>query len=248
MTYGPPPIPVEAPPRVWKPLLITIGSMLGTIAVYALTLPNIVNVQDAWLFATVFTLATLVHELGHVAALKWYRMKAGMPVFIPFVGAFVRMTQPPNARVEAVVGIAGPIAGLLAGMVIFVVAHAYSGMPRGYDLMFAAYITFLINLLNMLPVPPLDGARVTAAVSPWIWLLGLVAVAVLGVQDFMNGSLPVFPILILFYAVPRVMNTLRYRYTDHPYYQIGFWWPKILGAAYLLLGLVLFVMTLAARG
>ena len=30
-----------------------------------------------------------------------------------------------------------------------------------------------MNLFNLLPVPPLDGGRVAAAISPWVWVLGL---------------------------------------------------------------------------
>ena len=36
-----------------------------------------------------------------------------------------------------------------------------------------AYTGFFINLINMIPLPPLDGGRITAVLSPRIWLLGV---------------------------------------------------------------------------
>ena len=35
-----------------------------------------------------------------------------------------------------------------------------------------AYVGFLLNLFNLLPVVPLDGGRAMAAMSPWMWFLG----------------------------------------------------------------------------
>lgn len=35
-----------------------------------------------------------------------------------------------------------------------------------------AYSGFFLNLANLLPVSPLDGGRITAVVSPRVWLLG----------------------------------------------------------------------------
>lgn len=37
-----------------------------------------------------------------------------------------------------------------------------------------AYIGFLLNLINLLPIHPLDGGRIATAVTRWLWLVGLV--------------------------------------------------------------------------
>ena len=42
-----------------------------------------------------------------------------------------------------------------------------------------AYIGFFLNLLNLLPVLPLDGGRAMAALSPWIWLVGFAGLVAL---------------------------------------------------------------------
>lgn len=247
MTYVPPPIPAAAPPRELSPLVKTGGSMLVSILIYSFVLPYLFPVYNGLLFATAFTVMILMHELGHVIAIKYYGMRAGAPVFIPFLGAVINLKQPPpNARVEAIIGIGGPVLGTIAAVVLFIVAQGFLPNPMGYDLLIAAHIAFIINLFNLLPVPPLDGGRITAAVSPWFWMLGILGIVGLIISDLANGGMPLMLIFILVYALPRIINTLKYRYTDHPYFQIGFWWPKILGVAYLGLGLALVILVLAS--
>jgi Zn-dependent protease len=76
-------------------------------------------------------------------------------VFIPFLGAYVRYTRG-NPWQTARVAIAGPILGGLASLVCYVI-----GKANGSDLMLAlAYIGFLLNLINLLPVGILDGGAV----------------------------------------------------------------------------------------
>ena len=46
-----------------------------------------------WKFALGFVLALYVHEMGHVAALRRYGVRASAPMFIPLLGAFVRLEE-----------------------------------------------------------------------------------------------------------------------------------------------------------
>jgi Zn-dependent protease len=109
-----------------------------------------------WKFALGFVLSIYVHEMGHVAALKRLGVPASSPMFIPFVGAFVRLKQPPrSAHEDAVVGLAGPIYGLGAALVCYLAFQA-----TGESLMGAmARVGALINLFNLIPVWQLDGGR-----------------------------------------------------------------------------------------
>ncbi|MBZ5607851.1 MAG: site-2 protease family protein [Acidobacteriia bacterium] len=109
-----------------------------------------------WKFALGFVLSIYVHEMGHVIALRRYGIAATSPMFIPFVGALVRMKQyPANVGQDARVGLAGPIWGLGATMVAWL-----SGLVTGQPIWHAiAYTSAWLNLFNLIPVWQLDGGR-----------------------------------------------------------------------------------------
>jgi Zn-dependent protease len=144
--------------------LKTLLSMLVSVAAYAIIW--------GWKFALGFVLLLFVHELGHVVALRLQGVKASAPMFIPFVGAFVQVEGEQRSVVqEAVSALAGPIAGLLGAGAVFGVAESMNS-----DLLRAlAYTAFLLNLLNLFPVLPLDGGRVAGALHPVVWVVGMVA-------------------------------------------------------------------------
>ena len=120
-------------------------------------------------FAAGFVLLIFVHELGHAVAMRQMGIPAGMPVFIPFVGAVIAMKgTPKNAWVESVVGIGGPILGGVGAAVCLLVGWL-SGSLFWYAL---ASSGFLINLFNLIPVSPLDGGRIVGVISRWLWLAG----------------------------------------------------------------------------
>ncbi len=115
-----------------------------------------------WKFALGFIVMMYVHEMGHVSALRHLGIKASAPMFVPGLGAFVRLEQyPTSVREEAHVGLAGPIWGLGAALASYGVFLA-TGMG-----IFAAIaqVGGLLNLFNLLPFWQLDGARGIRALS-----------------------------------------------------------------------------------
>jgi Zn-dependent protease len=109
-----------------------------------------------WWFALGLVLAIYVHEMGHVYALRRFGFDASAPMFIPLLGAFVRMKQHPVSPIEdARVGLAGPIWGTAAAMFAFALFAATGWGVIGAIAHFAAWL----NLFNLLPVWTLDGAR-----------------------------------------------------------------------------------------
>jgi Zn-dependent protease len=142
--------------------LTTFGSMLVSIAAYGLLfgLP----------FAVGFVILLFLHEIGHVIQLRREGIKASAPMFIPFLGAVISAkSMGKDAAAEARVGLAGPVLGTLASLVPLAV-----WLLTGSDFWRAlAYIGFVLNLFNLLPVVPLDGGRAMAALSPAVWLVGL---------------------------------------------------------------------------
>ena len=109
-----------------------------------------------WRFALGLVATMYVHEMGHVFALSRYGIRASVPMFVPGLGAFVRMDQyPAGPREDARVGLAGPLWGLLAAAVAWAVALA-----TGWGAWAAtAHAAAWLNLFNLLPVGVLDGGR-----------------------------------------------------------------------------------------
>ena len=131
--------------------LTKISTLLSMIAFFAVYWGLF-----GWKFALGFVLSIYVHEMGHVFALRKYGIAATAPMFIPFVGAIVRMKQyPANVGQDARVGLAGPIWGL--GAAVFAWACALiTGLPIWYAI---AHTGAWINLFNLIPIWQLDGGR-----------------------------------------------------------------------------------------
>lgn len=113
----------------------------------------------------------LVHELGHVIAAKSKGLPVTAPVFIPFIGALITLKKNPrNVETEAYIALGGPVLGTIGAWVVYVLGSHWES-PL---LIAIANVGFLFNLINLIPMRPLDGGRVVAAVSRWLWLVGLV--------------------------------------------------------------------------
>ena len=129
-----------------------------------------------WWFAVLLVLSIYVHEMGHVAALRRFGIRATAPMFIPGFGALIRLRQhPANPREDARIGLAGPLWGLGAAVA------AYLGFLLGWGPLWAAVARFgaWINLFNLLPVWQLDGGRAFRSLSRQQRLLAAAALAVL---------------------------------------------------------------------
>ena len=135
----------------------------------------------SWTFALGFVLMILVHEFGHMIEARRQGLKVSWPTFIPFFGAYVTiekagLTPWRNARIS----LAGPfVGGLAAAVVWFVGVSCDSAMLEGL-----AYIAFLLNAFNMIPIGFLDGGQVVRAAReewkmPRIQFEGAVPVAAL---------------------------------------------------------------------
>ena len=150
-----------------------------------------------------FNLLIFVHELGHFLAAKRLGIPVGAPIFIPFMGAYITMKENPrDAWTEAWMAYCGPLAGGIGCWVCWGLALAFD-QPW---LMAVASASFVMNLFNLIPVPPLDGGRICAAVSPWFWFVGLF---LLGCSLFYFHSWASIwiVVLVLFFAVPRLKET-----------------------------------------
>ena len=129
-----------------------------------------------WWFGIGLILLLFVHEMGHVIEAKRQGLPVSVPVFIPFMGALITMKQMPhNAWREARLALAGPLLGSAGALVLYILGVAYDSQ----QLKALAFLGFFLNLFNLLPVIPLDGGRITAALHPAFWFLGFGALLAL---------------------------------------------------------------------
>ncbi|MDB6119342.1 MAG: peptidase [Verrucomicrobiaceae bacterium] len=192
------------PALKFLPILFkTGGSMILMMWIYSM--------QFGWVYAVGFVLLILVHETGHLIAARWYGLKVGAPVFIPFMGAFIALKEAPrNAWIEAVVGIGGPVAGTVGALV----CHNIFTMTHEPFWLALAYTGYFLNLFNLMPVGFLDGGRIVNAVSPWLLLPGLGILVWFMVEHGPNFLL----ILILIFALPRVWKLFWSRTPEEEFY------------------------------
>lgn len=177
-------------------LLKSGGSMILMIGVYA--------TLWGWKWGLGFVVLLLLHECGHLLAAKYFGLKVSAPMFIPFMGAFIALKEaPPNAWIEACVGIGGPLLGSAAALACHLI-----GITLHAPLFIAlAWTAYFLNLFNLTPVGILDGGRIATALSPWLWVPGL------GLLAWLGWRLPhnIIIWLVLIMSLPRIFSLFRKR-------------------------------------
>ena len=100
-------------------------------------------------------LLILVHEMGHYIEAKREGLHPKLPVFVPFLGAYVQYTRG-NPWQTARVAIAGPILGGVAAFVFYLIGKSQRLEPA----VALAYFGFFLNLFNLIPFGIFDGGAV----------------------------------------------------------------------------------------
>lgn len=192
----------------WGKIATTGGTMLLSLAVYATIW--------GWPYAAGFIALMFIHEMGHFIAARRCGLNVGAPTFIPFLGAWIDLKdQPLDVRTEAYVAFAGPLVGTVAAVAIYL----WGRWTDSTLLLAIAYAGLFLNLFNLLPVSPLDGGRITAIISPRVWLIGaplmlamlfyrpspvLVIIAIMAFPQFLKAWNydPKAPENVAYYGVP----------------------------------------------
>jgi len=191
-----------------------------------------------WRYAAGFIGLLLIHELGHYIAARQRGLDVGLPIFIPFVGAWIELKEEPvDAETEAYVAAGGPFLGTVAS----VLTYLWSQQSGSNLLLAIAYSGLFLNLFNLLPLSPLDGGRITAVLSPRIWLLG----APLMVGVFVYNPSPAL-ILVAIFAIPQLIRAWTYAPSDPEnsrYYGVSLKTKIEYGALYLFLAAFLALLT-----
>ena len=222
--------------------LFKFGKMGGTILTMLVSLAIYAGLFG-WRFALGFIGLLMVHEMGHFIAAKQRGLAVGTPTFIPFVGAWIELKeQPMDVETEAYVAAAGPFLGTVgATLVYFWGRQTESGL-----LLAIAYSGFFLNFINLIPLPPLDGGRMTAILSSRVWFIGVPLMILL----MLYRPSPLL-ILIGIAAIPALMKAWKYdprAKENQAYYGAPLAMRVEYGAFYLGLAGFLAVMTDATHG
>ena len=131
------------------PLQVTLGSLALFVVLESFAF-------GFW-YALCIAAVIFIHEIGHLTAAVQRKVPAVGIIMIPFIGGVALSgRRGDSAKDDAYIGILGPIFGLATGLVIvaaYLVTHIYF-LGR------FAEIVFWMHLMNMIPIPPLDGSHV----------------------------------------------------------------------------------------
>lgn len=179
-------------------VFVTIGSLAASVFVYSFRL-------GMW-FSVGFVMMILIHELGHIAALKRKGFKTSAPVFIPMLGAVIFAPKLGNREDEAYVGYAGPLIGGIAAAVLLAATVSMSHPPA--LLSTVTYTALVINFFNLIPIRPLDGGRVTQAVGSWFKYAGVVVLLAVTIALKTPGLLIIWVLVLGDFRMNRYLRTV----------------------------------------
>ena len=116
----------------WTNLVFFVMTVFSTLLVgtqwYYIRVQSPLDLLAGWPFAAAILGVLAVHEMGHYVMIRYYDVDASLPYFIPFpsligtMGAVIRMRgRIPSRKALFDIGVAGPLAGLVATMVVTVI-------------------------------------------------------------------------------------------------------------------------------
>ena len=193
---------IEPKPMNW-------GKFVFSIALFFL----IFNFFLGWSESVVGALigVILIHELGHFLTMKMFGYKNVHMLFIPFLGAYTSgMKDDVPYTHELITLFAGPIPGLMVGMIMMPFANLED--PGLYDKI--CFMFLGLNLFNMLPVIPLNGGRIFDKIFHkirfWIRIIFMLT-AILGIIVYMVSleNFDFIMALLGFFVVQNIVQTFK---------------------------------------
>jgi Zn-dependent protease/predicted transcriptional regulator len=109
----------------------------------------------------------LAHELGHSVVARRFDMPVRSITLFIFGGVAELSREPPSAKAEFFVAIAGPIVSVLVAVACYamaIVGEARLAVPIVAVLWYLGIINGVIVAFNMIPAFPLDGGRVLRSI------------------------------------------------------------------------------------
>jgi stage IV sporulation protein FB len=150
------------------------------------------------------TAIVVFHELGHFLAMKSFRYKDLGIFFIPLLGAYVSGSKREVSQKEsAIILLAGPLPGIILGTVLYLL---YNNNPdlsvAGVSFYTVSLLLILLNIINLIPVYPLDGGQLLNRVflneESWVSKVFVFLSAAFLCWIALFGTNPPFYLLLLF--------------------------------------------------
>lgn len=117
-------------------------------------------------FAAILFVVVAIHEFGHYLAMRLSGYRNVQMLALPLVGGVtIGHEATPDAARRAWMSLMGPLPGIVIGwtLAIYALLEGQIGSGLVYE---AALVFLFVNYLNVLPVPPLDGAHVVQELLP----------------------------------------------------------------------------------
>jgi tetratricopeptide (TPR) repeat protein/Zn-dependent protease len=180
--------------------------LLGTLALFIASYSSVFEPQKLLIFVG----ALLLHEGGHVLAMKFFGYRDTVMLFIPFLGALATARKDDASLTEKVwISLAGPLPGLALGIGL-AIASSFSDLTDPSAMTWfeesnwireASWTLIILNLFNLLPVYPLDGGQVADLLlfsrNPYLGVLFKgIGVLLLGLIGLAQPLMLVFALLI----------------------------------------------------
>src|SRR5687767_9471372 len=167
------------------------------------------------------TAIVIFHELGHFFAMKYFRYSDLGIFFIPLLGAYVSGTKREVSQKEsAIILLAGPLPGIILGVGCYLLWQQNHSLSVGSVSLYTVSILLIVlNLINLLPVYPLDGGQLLNRVfldeeswvgKAFIFLSALLMVWLAWKTDWKLWPLLIFPVMMLF----RLQTDSKYNAVD----------------------------------
>ncbi len=108
-------------------------------------------------YIAAITVVVIIHELGHLLAMKIFNYSNVKIFFIPLIGAFTSgKKQEVSQKQLSIIILAGPVPGLIVACALYFVNKDLDSTT----VKMLANCFLFINLFNLLPIYPLDGGRI----------------------------------------------------------------------------------------
>jgi Zn-dependent protease/tetratricopeptide (TPR) repeat protein len=201
----------KAMSRTWR-----VGILISSFVLFCVVYAHQFSLIKLVTFVTVL----MLHEAGHVLAMRAFGYRDTTMLFIPWLGALATGKKENSSLSEKVwISLAGPLPGIVLGVFLSIVFPSSNVFVRDLSIMLIS-----LNLFNLLPIYPLDGGHVMNSLvfsrNPYLTVIfQSIGVFLLGLIGLMQPLTLVFAILIawsitLNFRLAKIKANLRKEFKD----------------------------------